>query len=303
MSNLPFPQVTSPEPSQPDVKTEAGDISKITDLVSHLLDLARMPSCHRGFLDSLIGAANGELDYFDCSDLHLSDRMRPDHSHLTGEDGRKKFVQRCRAEFMAWQEEAKILLVEWQPGGQDKYGEKYCTRYRLPLLQVAAEVLAAAKGSASWSMNDRGAYLQRYIREKGMYAIHDLRKGIAKQERFNRPKESAEKYIKSSITYAKKAAALSSDSIATLLELAESIRQLALDNVEGGVQICPPHKKVDSCPLIEEEEYGQEDTRGGVGGTRACGRTCFRRNFGYAPPCIWSGCSRGGCTNLYTSQW
>ncbi len=263
MSNLPFPQSTSPEPSQPDLKTEAGDISKITDLVSHLLDLARMPSCHRGFLDALIGAANGELDYFDCSDLHLSDRMRPDHSHITSDDGRKKFIQRCRAEFIEWQAQAKILLVEWQPGGQDKYGEKYCTRYRLPLLQVAAEVLASAKGSASWSMNDGGAYLQRYIREKGMYAIHDLRQGIAKQERFNRPKESAEKYIKSSITYAKKAAALSSDSIATLLELAESIRALALgEDTPNGVEN-PPDKKVDSCPLIEEEEYGQ-DTRGGL---------------------------------------
>jgi hypothetical protein len=268
MSSL-FPNPPAQAQPLPSFLDEAGEISKITDTVSHLLDLARVPSCHRGFIDSLLGAANGALDYFDCSDLNLSSRMRPNHDQLISDDGRKKFIQRCRAEFIEWQAQAKILLVEWQPGGQDKYGEKYCTRYRLPLLRVAAEVLASAKGSASWSMNDGGKYLERFIREKGMYAIHDLRKGIAKQERFNRPRESAEKYIKSSITYARKAAALSIDSKLTLLELAESIRALALaedainDN-EGGVQICTPHKKVDSCPYSEEEEEYGQDTRGGL---------------------------------------
>ncbi len=268
MSTLPFPDPPTINKTQPDLKKEAADISKITDTVSHLLDLAHCPARHRGFLDALLGAANGELEFFECSDLKLSDRLRPDHTHITSEDGRKKYVQRARTEFMEWQEGEKILLVEWEPGGQDRDGEKHCTRYRLPLLKVSAEVVAAAKKSTSWDMNDGGTYLQRYIRDKGMYAIHDLRKGIAKRDRFNRPRESAEKYIKSSLTYARKAAALSDDSQTLLLELAEHIRNLALGSNTEDVQICtPPSKKTDSCPLSIQEEYGQDlkqDTRGGA---------------------------------------
>ena len=114
------------------------DLSNHTDVLSLILTEVGMPEDFRGFIDAAIGVSEGRYE-FECTDYEMGKRL-PTRGQTTDPDSIKKRTQRHRTPFEAWQDEATMVLVEIEHGGE-KQGVRYKTLYRLPILNVWAEAV------------------------------------------------------------------------------------------------------------------------------------------------------------------
>lgn len=119
------------------------DLSRLTEIVTRILTHLGVESVYRGYIDAVIGAANGSTRWFECFDIVMAKRLRPERAGELTDDALKKYLQRMRNDFHAHQSSLKVNLIEAHQGGMVN-GEKHGYSYRVPLLGLAAEVAERA---------------------------------------------------------------------------------------------------------------------------------------------------------------
>src|ERR1051325_2009105 len=178
------------------------DISECTDAISFILARAHCPTQYRAYVDAVIGAANGRLDWFEASDLEIGKRMMGSGGDGKSADSIQKRVQRDRQTFAEWQKLEGYRLIECEPGG--KKDEKYFkSRYRVHLLAAAAAALEAARSNSAWQRTPAKA-----LSRAAEIALMSLEGRLIRRERFNRPRQDGEtmlnRYRKTILTHAGK---------------------------------------------------------------------------------------------------
>lgn len=135
-------------------------IAQVKDVFNFLYSRIGLPLELRNFIDALIGASNGQTDWFECSDKALAVRLIGDAADGKTPNALKKKIQRLRKKLIVWQQEHQYVLVETDIGYaesmRDEAGEiitysdgsreleYHPTRYRLPILPHAKRVLLEA---------------------------------------------------------------------------------------------------------------------------------------------------------------
>ncbi|MFY9611632.1 MAG: hypothetical protein WAU45_23840 [Blastocatellia bacterium] len=160
-------------------------ISDTTDAVSFILSRAGCPNECRCLIDAVIGVSNGEsVHWFDAPDLAVGQRMIGADSDPAHPASVSKRVQRHRKRLKDWQDESGYLLIECQSGGKDKNGNNHATRYRLPLLAAAVELLHQAHTLAKISCRP----LKKELQEGSRMAANQLIGRSTARDRFFRPR-------------------------------------------------------------------------------------------------------------------
>ncbi len=137
-------------------------LSQVTDTFNYLFGYIGLPLELRAYVLALIGASDGETDWFDCSDRDLAIRLLGDEADGKTVSALKKRVQRLRVKMRSWQREHGYNLVEidigygeYQRDGENKVvigadGKPevayHPSRYRMPILTHAANTLREAYG-------------------------------------------------------------------------------------------------------------------------------------------------------------
>jgi hypothetical protein len=103
----------------------------------------------------------------------------------------KKWTQRQRKGFFAWQEKAGLTLIECEPGGMDDERNNHDSRYRAPLLTAAGLLLKEAESDPNWRANPDCT-----MEAAAQVGIAGLPGGPAKRERFRRPRKDSTAIIK-----------------------------------------------------------------------------------------------------------
>jgi hypothetical protein len=184
------------------------DISESFDAVSFILARAKCPTEHRAYIDAVIGASGGSLDWFEADDFTIGKRLRgaePERQEDTPERISQrvtKTTQRERSRFDQWQAKSGFVLIESKPGGK-RNGINYKTRYRVPLLAAAAEAIRWAGQSALWAKAPKKA-----IERATKPALQMLEGTAIKQDEFIRPRQDDQSVLnrqrKTIITNARK---------------------------------------------------------------------------------------------------
>jgi Domain of unknown function (DUF3854) len=191
------------------------EMSRHADAVSFILVAAECPARFRAFVDAVLGAADGDAErWFDAADFSVGMRARAEADLSRNSDEApttfvkpirketvEKWTQRARRDFNEWQEAAGLTLVETMPGGKAD-GRNCPSRYRLPVLRLAAEAYEQARLDPRWKSKParalRRAAAAAVKREWGRLLAPPRR------ERFRRPQETPAKYRKLALTYARK---------------------------------------------------------------------------------------------------
>ncbi len=135
-------------------------LSQFADTFNYTFGCIGLPLELRAYVLALIGASDGETDWFDCSDRDLAIRLLGDEADGKTVSALKKRVQRLRAKMRSWQREHGYSLVEidigygeYQRDGENEVvignnGKPEVTyhpsRYRLPILTQAVATLREA---------------------------------------------------------------------------------------------------------------------------------------------------------------
>lgn len=167
------------------------DISKITDAFNFICAKVEMPPQCRAYLDALIGAAHAKLkpgqpidDWFEASDVELGRRALPNRADELGTASLRKWTQRHRKAFFDWESKSLHKLVRCEPGGQDDNGDYQLSRYSLPILIAAAELLREASIHPLIRSNPDKA-----LESSMAIALASLPNAPEKLERFRRPRK------------------------------------------------------------------------------------------------------------------
>jgi hypothetical protein len=189
------------------------EISNVTDAVSFVLVAAAVPEKFRSYIDAVIGAANGELEWFEAPDCYIGMRARVTATHRDPNDAdvllveplkkesMERWARRNRKDFIEWQKAAGITIIEAEPGGKIE-GSNKPTRYRLPVLRLANETLEAARLDQEFETNPR-----RALRRAAAAIVKEQRLDLItppRRERFRRSRRTADTYRKMCLTYAGK---------------------------------------------------------------------------------------------------
>lgn len=176
-----------------------------TDAVNLLLARTGFPSEHRAFVDAVIGASGGNLEWFAVSDFELGKRMVGTEATNKSRQAITKRVQRARAAIHEWQYNNSYMAIESMPGGQDKEGRRHPSKYKLNILTAA--MLSAEAASADGYLSERGL---KDATKNNVALITES--GVSRLERFNRPRNDpqaiAARNIKTAITLLQKATQL-----------------------------------------------------------------------------------------------
>lgn len=135
-------------------------LSQFADTFNYLFGYIGLPLELRAYVMALIGASDGETDWFDCPDKDLAIRLLGDEADGKTVSALKKKVQRFRGKLRSWQIKHAYNLVETDTGyGEYKRGEGnkiitkltgkpeivyHPSRYRLPILTHAVSTLREA---------------------------------------------------------------------------------------------------------------------------------------------------------------
>src|SRR5262245_28273551 len=180
-------------------------IARATDAINFGLVAFGVPERHRAYIDALIGASRGSMYWFEAADIEIGQRIREASSQGLKEKSLEKCAQRERDSFCEFQTTSKITLIESMPGGvKDK--KRYKTQYRLKqLFEIALEIDRRARATPGFASNPKRALRKAAAR---VFAQFSMRmKAPPKLERFRRPKQTCDTYLKLAQTYLKKASA------------------------------------------------------------------------------------------------
>jgi len=173
-------------------------VSRSTDAVNFILSATGVPATFRASVDAVIGAASARLEpaaaadhWFEARDLDLGKRAMADRRDDASSIALKKWTQRQRKGFFAWQEKAGLTLIECEPGGMDDERNNHDSRYRAPLLTAAGLLLKEAESDPNWCANP-----DRAMEAASRIVIAGLPGGQAKRERFRRPRKDSSAVIK-----------------------------------------------------------------------------------------------------------
>ena len=139
------------------------DVSHGTDAVNHLLALLNFPAPLRAFVDCMVGLAGERTGWFEEFGVNVGKRARTGRDDCT-DSSMERWVQRQKAKLRQWQFERNFELVEMKDGDFDREaGKNRPTRWRVPLVAMAAEVVLRARAKAYWARGPR--HQSRALRE------------------------------------------------------------------------------------------------------------------------------------------
>jgi hypothetical protein len=200
-----------PEPDEETESNQPQEISHVTDAVSFVLVAAEVPERFRGFIDAVIGASNGDVQWFNAPDAFIGMRARGTALHRDSDgallveeikkENLEKWVQRARKDFTEWQKAVGFTIIETAPGGK-REGVSEPTRYRLPVLALASTALENARRDPDFETKPH-----RALRRAASAVVKSERYNLInapRRERFRRPKKTAQSYRKMCLTYAGK---------------------------------------------------------------------------------------------------
>jgi hypothetical protein len=124
------------------------DGSDFVEAINFYLTALACPAGARELVVCLVGFSGGSLEELEVDDKLLASRA----------DCSSKTVQRMRRSLIEWEEKKGLCVVEVTEGDFDKAaGKNRPTRYRVPLVRTAAEIVMRARSSPAWSNNTRSA--------------------------------------------------------------------------------------------------------------------------------------------------
>jgi hypothetical protein len=184
------------EPPEP---LTAEQIARATDAINFTLVAFGVPDEHRTYIDALIGASSGCLDWFEMPDIAIAQRAREVSTQALKQKSLEKWTQREREEFSEWQRARKITLVEAMPGGRAD-GVNYKSQYRVAaLFQIAIETDRRARLTPGFEKNPK-----RALRKAAAVVVAEFRakpQEPAKRNRFRKSRRTCDTYLKLIDTY------------------------------------------------------------------------------------------------------
>jgi hypothetical protein len=164
--------------------TLIAEIGDGTDAINFLLVAAGCPANLRPLIDCLIGLAGDRVDWFEAADEVVGTRARAGDGEMS-RDAAKKWVQRWRKALIEWQTFKNLALIECSPGGQDRDGTRYPSRYKVNLLWLAAATVEKARSSDFWRNNP-----SRALAVAADEIIEDTPETDPYKPRFRKPKRN-----------------------------------------------------------------------------------------------------------------
>ncbi len=171
--------------------TEA--VSDTFDAAIAVLQMFHFPGELVPFALAVIGAAEGQTDWFACRDRVLGERALGESDTRTPE-AKKKWVQRKRKLLCEWQDSTRFILIECAPGG--KSGDDFHpSRYRAHALRFIEECASLGQCYLEAGTFGRPEAFKQAAWKIMPDAMKALAKAHSKHERFNRPRRRPEDEI------------------------------------------------------------------------------------------------------------
>ncbi len=234
--------------------TLAANIGDGTDAINFILVAAGCPAHLRPLIDCLVGLAGDRTAWFEADDLMVGMRARASGDEMS-RDAARKWVQRWRKELCDWQSLKNLALIECAPGGQDSDGKLYKSRYKVNLLQLAADAVEAARGCPKWDRDP-----SRALELASEAILEDTPQTNPYKQRFRPPRQDDDALLKRN---PKTATTLLLEAARILSERGEDV-EMWLETFAESVK-----QKVRSVHTIKKEQWtklstGQESQGGDV---------------------------------------
>jgi hypothetical protein len=210
----------------------AEEIARATDAVNFALVAFGVPERFRLYIDALIGASGGSMDWFEAADIEIGQRARQATAQKLKDQSIAKWTQRQREDFnQEWQLPYKITLVETMPGGKVD-GQYYKTRYRIAgVFHVAIETDKQARVMPFFEKQPKRAL--RKAAAAVYLEFQDKLSELPKRQRFRRPRPTCETYLKLINTYVEK---LCGQAIIENQDLGQLLQPILL-NIQGKCEL------------------------------------------------------------------
>lgn len=172
----------------------AEDIARATDAMNFALVAFNVPDRFRPYIDALIGASGGSMDWFEASDIEIAQRARNVTALGLKEKSLEKWTQRFREDFAEWAQAYKTALVEAMPGGK-REGVNYKSRYRIrAIFQIAIEVDRRARAFPFFDKQPKRAMRKA---SAAVYLEHRAKlDNPPKRQRFKPGRRTCDTYVK-----------------------------------------------------------------------------------------------------------
>lgn len=223
---------------------QARDCSAYAAVVNHILDELCFPSETRSMLDALIEVSEGKLGWFEIDDYSLGCIAKSEQSAFNNpivqsganykKESLQKWVQRSRKKLLEWAEESKVNVFQCQPGGKSgSEGAKHPSRYKLPILILIDDAFNTATMDARFEA-DPNKIIEIVVKSLIKSYQGEMKQRV-KKERFNRGRETQEKYLKMSLTYFQKfAVQATEEQLTSFLEEIQNRLALLKTTLKGG---------------------------------------------------------------------
>ena len=231
LSNPKGESITGPRLAGVDIR----EFSRLTGIVNYFAIVLALSFTSRLILDSLIFLSDGKGDrFFAVNDWRLAYLIRSEQRLLKdktlsllkdadgqfvilggkkiSEAGLCKWISRNRKTLIAEMDKARVTLVEIKSGGHRK-GENLPHEYRLPMISMIQEVQDQLADSLSLD-SDNQEVIEKEIFHAVKAVLEAERKAVKRSaivQRFRRPRETPEKYLKLSAAYYRKSLDLCRD--------------------------------------------------------------------------------------------
>lgn len=172
----------------------AEDIARAMDAMNFALVAFNVPDRFRPYIDALIGASGGSMDWFEASDIEIAQRARNVTALGLKEKSLEKWTQRFREDFAEWAQAYKTALVEAMPGGK-REGVNYKSRYRVAaIFRIAIETDRRARALPFYSKQPKRAMRKA---SAAVYLEHRAKlDNPAKRQRFKPARRTTDTFRK-----------------------------------------------------------------------------------------------------------
>jgi hypothetical protein len=232
MRALPFSDSGSQAPlctPASDLTDQRQAISRAVKALLSVLSVLGVPVQCRALIDALVALSDGRPS-FEADDYAIAREVFKGESDPKARERLKKKVQRWRRALVIWQKKTGFTLIQIAPGyktGEGPDEVKHKTVYRLPLLELAAQVLQRP------GVN---------MRDAACGVLAELKRRPPVIERAsNRPRPDADTYRKAALTFARKMCESVGPERARAYaeDLAGEMRRIA-EQIAGDADSCTP---------------------------------------------------------------